>query len=80
MFRSLFFPRALGWLVAAAGFAFVINSILLFVTPVLGRAVSSYLVTFDGIGEIVLMLWLLLIGVNDQKWNSAATSTSRRGP
>jgi hypothetical protein len=73
MFRSTFFPRVLGLLVSAAGLAFVINSVLLFLSPPLGRAVSSYLVNFDGIGEIVLMLWLLVMGVNSRKWESAAT-------
>ncbi|MBV8371917.1 MAG: DUF4386 domain-containing protein [Candidatus Eremiobacteraeota bacterium] len=75
MFRSTFFPRILGALVAVAGMAFVANSLIIFVWPALGRAVSDYFVYLDGIGEIALMLWLLFAGVNTRKWEAIAAGT-----
>ena len=70
IFKSTFFPRWLGILVAAAGAAFVLNSLLIFTSPAVGRAVSDYLVYIDGIGEIVLMLWLLTVGLNVKQWDA----------
>lgn len=74
IFKSTFFPRWLGVLVGVAGLAFVANSFLVFAWPALGYAVSDYLVDLDGIGEIVLMLWLLIVGVNAPRWDAAAAA------
>ena len=71
IFESRFFPRWLGVLIAVAGLAFVANSLLIFTWPAVARAVGDYLVDLDGIGEIVLMLWLLVVGVNVQRWELA---------
>ncbi|MBV8197104.1 MAG: DUF4386 domain-containing protein [Candidatus Eremiobacteraeota bacterium] len=68
IFRSTYLPRTLGVLVAVAGFAFLINSFALFLSPPLGNALNSYLLALDGIGEIGLTLWLLIFGVNAQRW------------
>ncbi len=76
IFRSTFLPRALGVLVGIAGLAFLTNSFAFFVAPALGSALSNYMLALDGIGEISLTLWLLVMGVNVAKWNERAYPTS----
>jgi len=68
IYKSDFFPRLLGLLVAIAGFAFLTNSFALFLSPPVGNALNPYLLALDGIGEISLTLWLLVAGVNAAKW------------
>lgn len=70
--KSTFFPRALGVLVALAGCAFIVNSFALFILPPVGNVLNPYLLALDGIGEIALTLWLLIRGVNAQKWAETA--------
>jgi Domain of unknown function (DUF4386) len=70
IFKSSFFPRTLGILVALAGSAFLCNSFALFVAPAVGNALNPYMLALDGIGEIALMLWLLVMGVNEAKWTA----------
>ncbi|MGC1380903.1 MAG: DUF4386 domain-containing protein [Candidatus Baltobacteraceae bacterium] len=72
IFKSTFLPRALGVLVAVGGLAFLINSFAIFVAPPIGDALNGYMLALDGLGEISLTLWLLVFGVNAQKWNAAA--------
>lgn len=72
IFRLTFLPRTLGVLVTLAGTAFLINSFALFLSPAIGGALNPYMLALDGIGEIGLMLWLLVMGVNADKWNRRA--------
>jgi Domain of unknown function (DUF4386) len=78
IFQSTFFPRALGILVGIAGLAFLTNSFALFLVPHLGNAINGYMLALDGIGEIALMLWLLVMGVDADRWRQAAVSAGRR--
>ncbi len=66
IFKSRFLPRTLGVLVALAGAAFLANSFALFVSPALGNAINPFMLALDGIGEIALTLWLLIVGVNER--------------
>lgn len=61
--RSTFLPNLLGWLLALAGAGW-----LTFVSPRLSTLCSPYNYVAGGIGEIPLMLWLLLVGVNANRW------------
>jgi hypothetical protein len=72
IFRSTFFPRVLGILVGVAGLAFLTNSFALGLAPAIGNALNGYLLAIDGVGEIALMLWLLVMGVNVRKWDERA--------
>ncbi len=74
IFRSTFFPKALGLLVGIAGIAFLINSFAFFLYPAIGRAINGPMLALDGAGEISLMLWLLVFGVNAEKWRQSAAS------
>ncbi len=72
IFTSTFLPRTLGVLVTLAGVAFLINSFALFLSPATGSALNPYMLALDGIGEIGLTLWLLVMGVDVNKWTVRA--------
>lgn len=76
IFRSTFLPRILGGLVALAGLGWE-----MLLAPPLGNHLYTYIQIVGAIGEISLMLWLLVMGVNSQRWNErAAPARGTHGP
>jgi hypothetical protein len=71
IFRSTFFPRVLGALMAIAGLG-LLTSVLapLLLPPTIAHALSPYATAMDGVGEISLTVWLLVFGVNVPKWEA----------
>jgi hypothetical protein len=67
IFRSTFLPRILGVLVAIAGLGW-----LTFLWPPLAKSLSPYILAPGILGEGSLTLWLLVIGVNAQRWKEQA--------
>jgi len=61
--RSTFLPRVLGVLMACAGLAW-----LTFLSPPLANHLLAYIEILGIIAEAALMLWLLIKGVNVQRW------------
>ena len=76
-FRSTFFPRILGAPLAIAGFGYLINSFASFVSPAFAAHLFHYTLVL-GVGEILLPLWLLVIGVNAQRWKEQASAAGMR--
>ena len=76
IFMSTFFPRTLGILVGIAGLAFLTIGFASFLSPQLGNELNAYMLILDAVGEISLMLWLLIVGVNPAKWKERAQTTS----
>jgi hypothetical protein len=72
IFRSSFLPRAIGVLMVIAGLALLLNSVLTFVAPAIAHHLMIFTLGLDGIGELSLMLWLLVVGVNVPKWVALA--------
>lgn len=70
--RSTFFPRVLGLLIALAGAGLLINVLSVLAPAPLAHTMSTIGFAIDGIGEIPLALWLLVVGVNEPKWKEAA--------
>jgi hypothetical protein len=70
-FRSTFLPRILGALLALAGVGW-----LTFLAPPLASSLSPYIQVLGFVAEAALMLWLLVIGVNDQRWQEQARTAS----
>ena len=68
IFRSTFLPRILG-----AGMAFAGLGWLTFLSPALAHHLVPYILA-AGIGEISLTLWLLVAGVNAQRWKEQASA------
>jgi hypothetical protein len=73
IFKSTFLPRILGVLMAVAGMAG-----LTFLSPSFGAKYLPYIVAAD-IGEILLILWLLVFGVNAERWKEQASAAGEWG-
>jgi hypothetical protein len=63
IFRSTFLPRILGVLMAIGGLGW-----LTFLSPLLANYLSPYNLAPGILGEGALTLWLLVKGVNVQRW------------
>ena len=70
--RSTFLPRVLGALMALSGLAW-----LTVLSAELVRHIGTYVEIVGIVAEACLMLWLLLMGLNVQRWNEQATTASR---
>jgi hypothetical protein len=71
LFRSGYFPKTLGVLMAIAGLSYLTNSFTLILAPAYSGTISPILV-LALIGELSLCLWLMVKGVNVPKWNEKA--------
>jgi hypothetical protein len=67
--RSVFLPRVLGALMALAGLGW-----LSFLYPPLANFLSPYILVLGFLAELLLMLWLLVKGVNVQRWKEQASA------
>ena len=63
IFRSAFLPRFLGVLMAFAGLGW-----LTFLSPPFANHLSPYNLVLGFLAELLLCLWLLVMGVNVQRW------------
>jgi hypothetical protein len=71
IFRSAFLPRILGVLMAFAGLSW-----LTFLLASLANYLSPYNLACGLIGEASVFLWLLVMGVNAQRWREQAGTAS----
>jgi hypothetical protein len=71
VYRSAFLPRVVGGLMMVAGLAW-----LTFLCPPLAAAISPYNRIAGVLGEGTLTLWLLIAGVNVQRWSVLAGTVS----
>jgi hypothetical protein len=69
IFRSTFLPRILGALMAFAGLGW-----LTFLSSPLVNHLSPYNLASGLLGEASLMLWLLVMGVNVERWKEQASA------
>ncbi len=60
--KSGWFPKLLGWLLFAAGAAYVTVSVTWILFPAQASAVNSVAMSFYSIGEGATILWLLIMG------------------
>ena len=67
IFRSTFLPRVLGALLTIDGLGW-----MTFVWPPLGRYLFPAIAVACGLAEIPLQLWLLIFGVNNERWKAQA--------
>jgi hypothetical protein len=73
IFRSTFMPRILGVLLAIDGLGW-----MTFLSPPLAHHLFPFIATASGLAEIPLILWLLVFGVNAQRWNEQASAAAVR--
>ena len=69
IFRSTFLPRILGAPMTIAGLGW-----LTYASPPLANHLSPYNLASGILGEGLLMLWLLVMGVNEQRWKELASA------
>ena len=73
LFRSGYFPRTLGVLMAITGLSYLTNSFTLILAPAYAGTISIILV-LALIGELSLCLWLMVKGVDEQRWKEQASA------
>jgi hypothetical protein len=69
IFRSTFLPRILGVLVAISGLGWVT-----YLCPPLANHLWPYIAAASALGEIPLEFWLIMMGVNAQRWKEQASA------
>jgi len=69
IFRSTFLPRILGVLLAISGLGWVT-----YLYPPLAHRVYPFIAAASALGEIPLELWLIVMGVNVQRWKEQASA------
>jgi Domain of unknown function (DUF4386) len=72
IFRSTFLPRILGALMAFAGLGW-----LTYLLPPLVSHLSPYNLALGILGQESVMLWLLVMGVNAQRWKEQASAAGK---
>jgi len=72
VFKSGFLPRILGVLLIIAGFGYLIEFVTFFLFPNFGATIRMF--TFWG--ELLLALWLLIKGVNVERWEKRALESA----
>jgi hypothetical protein len=70
IFKSTFLPRILGALLAIDGLGW-----MMFVWPPLGHYLFLPIAIACGLAEIPLQLWLLIFGVNNERWKAQAAAS-----
>jgi len=76
IFRSTFLPRIIGALLSFAGACYLIDYFTWIANPALGERMLRYLIWEGSAGELTLVFWLLVFGVNAQKWFQKAEACS----
>lgn len=69
IFRSSFLPRILGVLLAIDGLGWA-----LYVLPPLASHLFPFIAVASAVAEIPLQLWLIILGVNPQRWREQAAA------
>lgn len=68
VFRSTYFPRTLGVLLAFAGLAYMVNSVALLLAPAVAAKLFPTILAPALVGEGAFCLWLLVKGVDQSAW------------
>jgi Domain of unknown function (DUF4386) len=77
IFRATFMPRILGVLLAFSGLCYEINCFANFLSPGFASHLVPYILV-PGVAELLLALWLVVMGVNVQRWNEQAGAAGVR--
>jgi hypothetical protein len=76
VFKSGFLPKVIGVLLIIAGLGYLVDFTLFFLFPDITVTVSEF--TF--VGEVLLILWLLIKGVNVEQWEKRALEVASIEP
>jgi hypothetical protein len=78
VFRSGFLPKVLGILIQVAGLSYLTYTFALFLDPTFANRIFPSVLIPCFIAEMSLSLWLLVKGVNVEKWKQANAQAVRR--
>jgi hypothetical protein len=78
IFRSGYLPKALGVLMQIAGLSYLTNSFALLLAPNFASRIFPAILVPAFVGEASLCLWLLVKGVNVEKWKLRASAQPTR--
>lgn len=73
IFRSNFWPRFLGVLSMVGGLGW-----LTFLYPPLGYLVFNYVAAFALLGSVAMIGWLIVVGVDEERWRERASTADHR--
>ena len=74
--RSTFLPRFLGVLMLIAGFCYLVNSFAGFLLPSFASMLFPYILLPSLLAELSLSIWLLIRGINRDRWVAQARSAA----
>ncbi len=72
IFRSTFFPRILGLLLAIGGAGYIANICVTVLPSEIAGRFFPYVMLPAGVAELLLSLWLIVMGVNVANWRKQA--------
>jgi hypothetical protein len=78
IFKSGFLPKVLGLLIQIAGLCYLTNSFALFLAPAIADRIFPAILAPAFVGGASMCLWLLVKGVNVEKWRQANADMVRR--
>ncbi len=79
IFRSGYLPRTIGVLMQIAGASYLVNSFALLLAPAFAARLFPAILLPAFVGEASLCLWLLIRGVNVERWRARASAQAARG-
>jgi len=74
IFKSGYFPKVLGVLFIAAGVGYLVDSFALLLLPAY-KTTPGFIAATIAIAELAFPLWLLIKGVNIEKWEKTVKET-----
>jgi hypothetical protein len=78
--KSTFLPRIVGALMVCAGLGWLTFSFTTLLSPPLARYLIPYIMAPGMLGEASLTLWLLVMGVNVQRWMEQVRAAAQWRP
>ena len=72
VFRSGFFPRALGVLMGIAGLGYTLNGLGCLLLPESAPTLAAIVGVAALVGEVPFVLWLVFKGADEARWRAAA--------
>ena len=78
IFRSGYLPKTIGVLMQIAGLSYLINSFALLLAPTFASRMFPAILLPAFVGEASFCLWLLVKGVNVEKWERRASAQRAR--
>jgi hypothetical protein len=75
VYRSGFLPRMLGILMVISALGYLADSFTKFLVPQSAETLAVLVVVTALIGELPLTLWLLIRGVNVERWHRRALAS-----